>query len=339
MRAPRFLFFEVALRCNLKCQHCVHWQRKDADDYISDERVDELFAEFADLADDGTIVTCGGEATLAKDRYFHVTRTARRYGLRCLSVTNGTTIKTAKDALRMVDEGPHEITVSIDHCDPQKHDELRGVAGSWHAAVHAIQLLLQVRNAMNPATRVNAMAIVSEHNYRDLDRFYDFALNELGADKLKLNFLQPTFGFVRDDSFFDQASIRDTAALVDILRHCDEKYQLDLDPEFIRVVSHYNVSVGRLVRRRNGWTNAEVTHEPICNTYERNIMVDRYGNAGLCFSRAFPVAPLRKRGDLEKFWVGAHWRNDMKGCTRPCGISHSVRRVSATRRREQGATA
>ena len=44
------------------------------------------------------------------------------------------------------------------------------------------------------ATKIYVMAVICEFNYRDLDAFYDFVLNDIGADKLKLNILQPTFG-------------------------------------------------------------------------------------------------------------------------------------------------
>ena len=35
------------------------------------------------------------------------------------------------------------------------------------------------------------MAVICEQNYRELDAFYRFVLRDIGADKLKLNFLQP----------------------------------------------------------------------------------------------------------------------------------------------------
>ena len=83
---------------------------------------------------------------------------------------------------------------------------------------------------------------------------------------------------------------------------------------------------------RRGW-QVPGTREHICNTYERNIMMDRYGMVRLCFSTGFPGIQLLGRGDLKKFWEG--WdkvRAQMRKCNKPCGISHSVRRESATLR-------
>jgi hypothetical protein len=73
------------------------------------------------------------------------------------------------------------------------------------------------------------------------------------------------------------------------------------------------------------------TSDHICNTYDRNIMVDHYGMARLCFAEAFRGMQLRKYGDLRAFWEGASdIRAEMRQCTRLCGISHSVRREPST---------
>ena len=80
-----------------------------------------------------------------------------------------------------------------------------------------------------------------------------------------------------------------------------------------------------------GWGSSCGTTDHICNTYERNIMVDHYGVARLCFSPQFPGMRLREKGDLARFWHGAGLiRNAMRQCRQFCGISHSVRRETST---------
>ena len=45
----------------------------------------------------------------------------------------------------------------------------------------------------------------------------------------------------------------------------------------------------------------------------------------------FPGMPLRKAGDLTRFWESAEFiRRSMRRCNQFCGISHSVRRESST---------
>ena len=55
----------------------------------------------------------------------------------------------------------------------------------------------------------------------------------------------------------------------------------------------------------HGWGSGARTRDHICNTYERNIMVDHYGLARLCFSDGFRGALLREEGDPRQYWTGA----------------------------------
>jgi hypothetical protein len=54
--------------------------------------------------------------------------------------------------------------------------------------------------------------------------------------------------------------------------------------------------------------------------------------ARLCFSTTFPGMQLVQKGDLATFWseFAAPIRDRMAVCNRYCGISHSVRKTSAS---------
>jgi hypothetical protein len=93
----------------------------------------------------------------------------------------------------------------------------------------------------------------------------------------------------------------------------------------------YFRSLNKAADVARGWSSRTGTDEHICNTYERNIMVDHYGVARLCFSTMFPGFTLAARGDLQKFWYSAEFiRRSMRKCNQYCGISHSVRRETST---------
>lgn len=332
---PRFLFIQLNQRCNLRCQHCAYWQQKDDDraNYLSPGRKREIFAEFAAMNPAGRVVICGGESMLDVDDYFGITRDCRALGLRVLSVVNGTRIRSPEMAERMVREGPHEISVSLNSHREDLHDETRGVRGSFARAVTALRLLVAARRRLGAGdTRIYVMGLVFDGNYRELDPFYDFVLNDIGADKLKLNFLQPSFGSAGPvDDFFARHNRLDVDALVDEIRRSDAKYGLGLNPVWLGQVAMYFRSLAASPVSHLGWASPTGTREHICNTYERNIMVDLHGIARLCFSGAFPGFRLTAPGDLRRFWEGADFiRNAMRSCNRYCGISHSVRREHST---------
>jgi hypothetical protein len=93
----------------------------------------------------------------------------------------------------------------------------------------------------------------------------------------------------------------------------------------------YFRSLQRSTKIEKGWGDDTGTLDHICNSYERNIMVDHYGMARLCFSPRFPGQQLDKPGDLTRFWHNADSiRARMRDCNAYCGISHSVRRENAT---------
>lgn len=333
--SPRFLFVHVNKRCNLRCQHCAFWELDDKDkpNYLPWHRKREILAEFAEMSPGASVVICGGESMLDLEDYFAISRECTRLGLRSLSVVNGTRIQRAEMAERMIREGPDEVSVSLNSHREALHDRTRGVDGAFRKAVSALRLLLEARQR-NPVRniRIYAMGLIFDENYRNLDDFYDFVLNDIKADKLKLNFIQPSFGNHRaEDDFFRSHHRVDPELLVSVIRHCDQKYRLNINPAWLANVRMYFHSLHASPFIHLGWRAPSGTRDHICNSYERNIMVDHYGMARLCFAPAFPGMQLEKYGDLRAFWEGSDAiRARMALCNRYCGISHSVRRENGT---------
>ena len=332
---PRFLFLEVNQRCNLRCLHCEFWRRDDSDkaNYLSRDLKQQVVQDFAQMSPYGTVVICGGEPMLDSVEYFDICRDSRQNGLRINSVVNGTRIRSAKMADRMVLEGPHEISISLNSHIKAEHDLSRGVSGAFDKAVKALRLLLEAR-ARHPESdvRVYVMGLISKSNYRDIADFYDFVLNDIGADKLKLNFIQPSFGrSEKIDPFFAEETDVDAGTLSEIIEGCGSRFELKYNPEWQENVSMYFKSLKDISDLELGWGSRSGTKELICNSYDRNIMVSQYGVARLCFSTAFNGMQLEKQGDLKRFWdAGFETRLKMSKCKQFCGISHSVRAESTT---------
>jgi MoaA/NifB/PqqE/SkfB family radical SAM enzyme len=328
---PQFLFLTINQSCNLRCQHCHYWQRQEEPGRLSTERLVELVREMAELNPQGRLVICGGEPLLDLPRYYAVCRAARAAGLRIYSVSNGTRITEETEAQRLLCEGPHEVSISLDDWRPDRHDTLRGQHGAFLAATSAVRRLARARDKHCQEARVNILGLVHRDNYKTLPGFYRFALG-LGANKLKLNLLQPTFGPCTSqerDACFAELGGMDGGKLMAILYVCNALFELDLNPAFIAVARDYCETIsGR--GREAGWSMAVRTKGQHCNSFERNIMVDASGRARLCFAEVFPFRQLQNQGDLRTFWQDAYWRPAMAECRRLCAISHSVRREPST---------
>jgi len=332
---PQFLFVQVNKRCNLRCEHCHFWKLNDADKgrYLQGERMQELLGEFAGMNAAGKVVICGGDALLDLADYFNISTTCRRLGLRALSVINGTRIRDQRMAERLIREGAHELSLSLDSHLPGLHDEVRGAPGSFDKAVAALRRLLDARGRTGAAgTRIHVMGLIFDRNYLALEDFYDFVLNDIKADKLKLNFLQPSFGHQGGvDDFFANHHRVDPDRLMEVIDRCDRRFGLGLNPAWKENVRMYFRSLPGCPDIQHGWASSARTAEHICSTYERNIMVDHYGFARLCFSPTFPGMQLSRKGDLARFWeIAGPIRSAMRQCRQLCGISHSVRRETST---------
>ncbi len=131
---PKYAVWEVTLACNLRCQHCGSRAGR--------RRVNELtLAEFAEtvrgLAELGTqeITLMGGEVILRPD-WLDLIKAVRDAQIRCTILTGGRgfTEQMLEDACRA---GLGGIGVSIDGLR-EHHDEMRGVQGSFDAALSVL---------------------------------------------------------------------------------------------------------------------------------------------------------------------------------------------------------
>lgn len=332
---PRFVFMEINKRCNLRCTHCDFWQRDDDDkaNYMATQQKLAVLDEFSAMNPKGNVVICGGEPMLDVDDYFDLCGGARERGLNVLSVINGTRIRRAEVAEKMILEGPNEISISLNSHIPELHDETRGVKGAFDKAVRALRLLVEAKKKLGAEnTRIYVMGLIFGRNHHMIDGFYDFVLNDIGADQLKLNFIQPSFGQAGEiDQFFADESDVDADLVMAQIREANVKYGLDLNPTWINQVGMYFRSLSVIGDREKGWNSASGTQEHICNSYDRNVMINHYGVARLCFSTQFPGKTITKPSDFSEFWNNAQSiRARMRKCNQFCGISHSVRRESST---------
>ena len=331
---PQSVQIETTKICNSRCKTCMLWAGKeDRTKLLSVARRVEIVEEFAAMNPRGRVFICGGEPLLQPERLFSLTQRCNALGLGSQLATNGSLIDEAM-ARRLILNGPSLIVLSLNSLHADMHDYTRGRPGSFDEVTGAIRLLRDARRRHGRDTRIHVNTIVCQRNYRDLEAFHHFVLCELAADRLDMGFLQPTFNrpaAVKQDHFFADNVVADEEDLARILLRCDERFALGLNPAWIEQVKMYHRSIREKGEALNGWSGRRRTQEHICNSYERNIMVDPQGVARLCFSRSFRGMMLKRRGDLARFWRGAgDIRRKMKKCRAYCGVGDAVSRIRPT---------
>jgi len=180
---PRLISWNTTFRCNLQCPHCY----LDAGE--REKRAELTTAEGKLLIDQISeiskplLIFSGGEPLLRKD-IFELAQYATEKGLKAAMGTNGTLI-TDTVADRLMSCGVKAVAISIDSSLPERHDEFRGVKGSWRRAMNGIEAC--TRRGID----VQVNTTVTQQNYEEIDKILALA-EKLGARSFHLFFLVPT---------------------------------------------------------------------------------------------------------------------------------------------------
>ena len=132
---PRYVVWELTLKCDLACRHCGSRAGKARPSELT---VDQCLEIVDKLAEMGTkeLVFIGGEAYLYP-KWLQVVRAAADAGIRCLMTTGGRNLTPAL-AKQAAAAGMKAISVSVDGMETT-HDRLRAVPGSWKRCFESLQ--------------------------------------------------------------------------------------------------------------------------------------------------------------------------------------------------------
>jgi radical SAM protein with 4Fe4S-binding SPASM domain len=134
---PVHAVWEITLACDLKCGHCGSRAGKARTKELSTEECLQVVAELAAL---GTreVTLIGGEAYLRRD-FAQIIAAVRAAGMQCTLQSGGRNLNDARIGAA-VEAGLTAAGISIDGTR-ELHDELRGVRGSFDAAVASLHRL------------------------------------------------------------------------------------------------------------------------------------------------------------------------------------------------------
>jgi AdoMet-dependent heme synthase len=180
---PLVVSWNVTKRCNLKCSHCyINASNQTPCDELNTEEAKKLIDQISEVSRP-LLVLSGGEPLLRKD-LFELIRYGTEKGLRIGVGSNGSLIdaSVAKD-LRAA--GAKTVSISLDSRSPERHDDFRGVAGSWQKAITAITALRE--NGL----LVQVNTTVTQQNIGEIDEIMSLA-EQIGVENFHLFFLVPT---------------------------------------------------------------------------------------------------------------------------------------------------
>ena len=180
---PLVISWNVTRKCNLKCSHCyINATKEELRGELTTEDAKRLMDQISNVSRP-LLILSGGEPLLREDIY-DLIRYGASKGFRMGLGSNGSLIDEAV-AKKLKDAGVKTVSISIDSSIPEKHDEFRGVKGSWQKAINAITALKQ------NGVLVQVNTTVTQQNHGEIDEIMSLA-EELGVENFHLFFLVPT---------------------------------------------------------------------------------------------------------------------------------------------------
>ncbi|HEY3500673.1 MAG TPA: radical SAM protein, partial [Polyangiaceae bacterium] len=152
---PIYCVWELTLACDLACRHCGSRAGKARPDELSTEECLDLVRQLAEL-DVKEVSLIGGEAYL-RDDWVAVIEAITSRGM-LANLTTGGRGMTLERARAARQAGLRDASVSIDGLEVV-HDRLRGVAGSFQAALDAMDNLRTAGISIANNTQINRLTL------------------------------------------------------------------------------------------------------------------------------------------------------------------------------------
>lgn len=148
---PIYAVWEITLACDLACRHCGSRAGRGRPDELDTKEALDLVHQMHEL---GVleVTVIGGEAYL-RDDWTAIVAEIRKLGMQCSMTTGGRGL-TPERARQAKDAGLQSVSVSVDGLR-ESHDTLRGVAGSFDAAMAAMDNLAAVGMPYSSNTQIN----------------------------------------------------------------------------------------------------------------------------------------------------------------------------------------
>ncbi len=320
---PQAIFIEIGTECNSRCKYCLMWLTEESPGGLTISEKIDIIEQFKQMSPSGEVVLTGGETMLKYGEFFALSSKCRDLGLACAANTNASLIDD-DNIERLLAHGPKYLVISLDSLSEQQHDFGRGVVGSYKQAVRAINKLVSLKKQCSYRTEIITNSVIYNENIGQMKDFVLFA-EELGLDGIMFQLLSRTFYKKGErDHFFEDYFFKDKEAakrqIQDVIGMLDTHPIIRTDRQDLEWMKLYIDS-------------PDFIGEPVCGSYERNIMIDSRGEARLCFDMkkiagALTLGNVREK-KLRDIWTSSEAdkiRSIMIDCRLNCGMLNCHRK-------------
>lgn len=166
---PILVQLGVTYRCNLTCEHCYALDLRDRREFTLDE-LERLADELA-AAGAMALTYSHGESLIRRD-FLDIANLFAERGFHQTLMNNGFYVREPSFAAALVESGIDKALVSLDHTDPQIHNQHRGNARSYDVAIKAVGLLKEAG-----ISKVGFSVAMDEYNYGAIESTVELAVD------------------------------------------------------------------------------------------------------------------------------------------------------------------
>lgn len=179
LSAPYRMDIALTYRCNNKCIHCYAGGPKQTEELTTREWLNVI--DRLQALGIPQVVFTGGEPTLRDDLSTLIAHTQEKE-LVCGLVTNGRKLKDNAYLKTLIDAGLDHIQITLESHDPEVHDKITSVNGSWDETVQGL------KNAIASQIYTVSNTTLNQLNVNDIDATIEF-VHSLGLKHFACNSL------------------------------------------------------------------------------------------------------------------------------------------------------
>lgn len=155
---------QILYTCNFRCGICNFWKPEYRNAArLSLAQVEQISDKLAAIGPQ--IVSIGGGEPLLHADITGIIRALARHHFPVM-ICNGWFV-TPELARQLWQAGIHEVSISVDYADADRHDTQRGAPGAYARALEALRILHRER--VHPRQRVHMISVVLEDNLDDIE--------------------------------------------------------------------------------------------------------------------------------------------------------------------------
>lgn len=316
IKKPRYCCWVLNYRCMLKCKMCNIWNTNyNQCQETTMEQKKQLVKSLRGIVEPSFEFHLSGGEPLMTEGILDLVNFISSEGYRTNMVTNGFLISESM-ARDIANSSLNTLTISLDGVNPETHDSIRGVKGSYDRIMKAIEYTDRFRKNERP--KISILTVIMERNLDEMLKLVDWVQQDKRIEMISFQAVTQPFGEEIDNVWFAKEKnnifwpqdAEKTSMIIEKLR--------ELRLNGYKIGNHHN----HFLHFREYFKNPDKFLKKIkCNLGDYEFHIDPYGKTFFCCLME-PIGNI-KTDNLPEIWhsrKAQDIRGNIYNCKKNCHI-------------------